>query len=213
MHYAEMRQVFANVDPDEFTATLADLEGFMIVFDSTALSAVWIPGAAVNSPRTKKAVKHAKERVELLIEAIAARDDMVIIPAPVLSEIIVRIPSKADELLKKIKSSPWFKVEGFDAAAAVELELRTAAMAAGDKREGLQPDWTKIKFDRQIVSIALVVGATGIISDDADVAAIGERWGVPVRSVEDLPLPAELIAPPLFAELDDQTGASESLSH
>ncbi len=123
------------------------------------------------------------------------------------SEIIVKIPTKADELLKKIKSSPWFKVEGFDAAAAVELGLRTAAaIAAGDKREGLQADWTKVKFDRQIVSIALVVGASEIISDDGDVAAIGERWGVQVRSVEDLPLPAELIPPPLFAQLEDEGG-------
>lgn len=126
---------------------------------------------------------------------------------------IVKIPDKADELLKKIKSSPWFKVEGFDAAAAVELGLRTArAMAAGDKREGLQQDWTKIKFDRQIVSIALVAGADEIISDDADVAAIGERWGVQVRSIEDLPVPPELIPPPLLAHLgqEDEEEISDS---
>lgn len=83
-------------------------------------------------------------------------------------------------------------------------------MAAGDKRDGLQADWTKIKFDRQIVSIALVVGAVEIISDDGDVAAIGERWGVPVRSVEDLPLPAELIPPPLLAHLEDEDGSNDA---
>jgi hypothetical protein len=76
-------------------------------------------------------------------------------------------------------------------------------MAAGDKREGLRADWTRIKFDRQIVSIALVTGATEIISDDGDVAAIGERWGIRVRSVEDQPIPAELVPPPLLAPLDD----------
>lgn len=182
----------------------------MIVFDTTTLSAVWIPGATVRNSRTKQSVKHAKERIDRLIEVIAARKDVIIIPAPVLSEIIVKIPAKADELLKKIKSSPWFKVEGFDAAAAVELGVRTAAaIEAGDKREGLRADWAKIKFDRQIVSIALVAGATEIISDDGDVAAIGNRWGIQVRSVEELPLPAELIPPPLLAHLDDEEGAQK----
>ncbi len=76
-------------------------------------------------------------------------------------------------------------------------------MAAGDKREGLQADWTKVKFDRQIVAIALVNNASEIISDDADVAAIGERWGVKVTSIEELPLPPELVPPPLFEGLAD----------
>jgi hypothetical protein len=111
---------------------------------------------------------------------------------------------KIDEFLKRIKSSPWFRVEAFDAAAAVELGLRTAkALASQDKKEGLQADHTKIKFDRQIVSIAIVSGATEIISDDGHIAAIGERWGFAVKSVEELPLPPELIPPPLLAPLED----------
>jgi hypothetical protein len=111
--------------------------------------------------------------------------------------------SKIDEFLKRVKTSPWFRVESFDAAAAVELGMRTAkAIAARDKREGLRADHTKIKFDRQIVSIAIVNGATEIISDDGDIAAIGDRWNFPVRSVEQLPMPPELIPPPLLAAIE-----------
>jgi hypothetical protein len=92
----------------------------------------------------------------------------------------------------------------------VELGIRTAqAIKAGDKREGLQSDWTKIKFDRQIVAIALVSGASEIISDDGDVAAIGERWGIKVTSIEDLPLPAELVPPPLLAPLEEEEPATK----
>lgn len=71
----------------------------MIVFDTTTLSAIWVPGAIVTNPRTKAPVKHARERVDALIEVIAAQDDVIVIPAPVLSEVIVKIPTKADELL------------------------------------------------------------------------------------------------------------------
>lgn len=176
----------------------------MVVFDTTTLSVAWVPGVPISGLKTKKPVKHAQQRLEEFIEQIAANDDVIVIPAPVLSEIIVKIPDKANELIKRIKSSPWFKVEPFDAAAALELGLRTAeAMAAGDKREGLKADWTKVKFDRQIVAIALVVNASEIISDDPDVTAIGERWGVPVRSIEDLPIPKDLVPPPLLAGLED----------
>lgn len=51
------------------------------------------------------------------------------------------------------------------------------------------------------MAIALVNGASEIISDDPDVKAVGERWGVRVTSVEDLPVPSELIPPPSLASL------------
>ena len=186
----------------------------MIVFDTTAFSLAFVAGATASSRKTKKPIKYAKERIDALIERIAKDEDVIVIPAPVLSEVLVKIPTKVDELLKHIRSSPWFKVEAFDSAAAVELGLRTAkAMAAGDKREGLQADWTKVKFDRQILAIALVAGASEVISDDGDIIAIGERWGLQVSSVEDLPIPAELIPPPLLAALEDDedetTGQAE----
>jgi hypothetical protein len=178
----------------------------VIAFDTTALSLVWVGGSIPTSRLTLKPVKFAKERVEALIKEIAAKQDVILIPAPVLSEVIVRIPAKADELIQHLRTSPWFRVGDFNSAAAVDLALRTAkALAAGDKREGLKdPPWTKIKFDRQIVSIAIVNQASEIISDDGDVAAIGERWNFRVRRVEDLPVPPELVPPPLLAGLQDE---------
>lgn len=184
----------------------------MIAFDTTALSLVWVAGATARNRRTRKPIKHAKERLEALIERIAADNDLILIPTPVLSEVIVKIPTKADELIKYIRSSPWFRVESFDAAAALELGLRTAkAISDGDKREGMNDaTWTKIKFDRQIISIALVNGASEIISDDGDIAAIGARWNFPVKSIEDLPIPEHLIPSPLLAKLEDEDDSEDS---
>lgn len=87
-----------------------------------------------------------------------------------------------------------------------ECAYQTArAIAAGDKREGAPAEtpWTKVKFDRQIVAIAIVNGASEIISDDPHVKALGERWGIRVTSVDDLPIPEELIPPPLLAVLEE----------
>jgi len=55
----------------------------------------------------------------------------------------------------------------FGVRAAVETAERlAAAIKAGDKREGekAQP-WEKLKFDRQIIAISLVEGATAIYSN------------------------------------------------
>lgn len=109
-----------------------------------------------------------------------------------------------NDLLKEIRTSRWFQVVSFDSAAAVELAIRTTrALAAGDKREGLKADWTKIKFDRQIVAIAIVAGATEILSDDQDVHSIGERWGIKVIRAGDLPLPKALQKPSLLEGIPD----------
>ena len=179
----------------------------MTALDTTALSALFIPGAKLCRAGTNTPIKHGKERLQALVERIAKERDTILIPTPVLSELLVCIsPDKIADLLTQLNASVWFRVEAFDAAAAVELGTRTAkAIAAGDKREGAPAGtpWTKVKFDRQIVAIALVNGAAEIISDDPHVKAIGERWGVKVTSVDDLPIPSELVPPPLLAALED----------
>src|SRR5258706_15541356 len=105
----------------------------MIVLDTTALSLLFVPNALANTKDGKR-IKYARERMEYLIETISQQDGVILIPTPCLAEIFVKLdPVKIDEFLKRIKSSPWFRVESFDAAAAVELGLRTAkAIAAGD---------------------------------------------------------------------------------
>ncbi len=176
----------------------------MIALDTTALSLLFVPGTTVLRLGTTVPIKLAKERLDALVQRIADAKQQILIPTPVLSEIMVRMtPNQISELLVKLNGSVWFRIEAFDSAAAVELGIRTsAAIAAGDKREGLAGSpWAKVKFDRQIVAIAIIAQASEIISDDADVKAIGERWGIKVTSIEDLPIPAEFIAPPLLAPL------------
>ena len=181
----------------------------MTALDTTALSVLFIPGAKLYRAGTGTPIKYGKERLEALIERIAKERDTILIPTPVLSELLVCIShDRIPDLLTQLNASIWFRIEAFDSAAAVELAIRTAsAIAAGDKRERAlaETPWAKIKFDRQIVAIAIVNGATEIISDDPHVKAVGERWGIKVTSVEDLPIPKDLIPPPLLAPLENDT--------
>lgn len=183
----------------------------MIVFDTTALSFLFIPGYVPANP-----IRHGKERLEKLVDTLAANQAKIGIPCPALCEFLVTCNEKqTDEFLKMVRSSPWLEILDFDAAAAVEVAIRTRkAIEDKDKREGLTASNAKIKFDRQIVGIALASHATQIISDDSDVKSLGERWGVEVMRVEDLPIPASLIPPPLLAAAieADEKAAAEKLA-
>lgn len=176
----------------------------MIALDTTALSLLFVPNATSRTV-SGKPIRHAKERMEYLVTRVTQERSAIIVPTPSLSELVVKLgAAKVDDFLKILRASRWFRLESFDTAAAIEVGIRTAkAIAAGDKREGLKADHAKIKFDRQIVAIAMVNGAHELVSDDGDVAALGQRWGLPIKSVADLPVPPELIPPPLLAPLQD----------
>jgi predicted nucleic acid-binding protein len=64
----------------------------------------------------------------------------------------------------------------FDTRAAIELAVMTRnAIDQGDKRGGVDAPWNKVKFDRQIVAIAKVAGATTIYSDDLQLRTFAEQ--------------------------------------
>jgi hypothetical protein len=69
------------------------------------------------------------------------------------------------------------------------MRLREARKA-GDQREGLPITKSAMKFDRQIVAIALVSGSSVLYSDDDGVAKFAAGCGLPVTRVSDLPIPS-----------------------
>jgi hypothetical protein len=83
-------------------------------------------------------------------------------------------------------------VEGFDERAAVELAARLReARQRGSSREGMPITKYAMKFDRQIVAIALVSGASILYSDDMGVAKFAAGCGLAVKGVLDLAVPAK----------------------
>lgn len=128
----------------------------MVVFDASVLLLLLDPDASLpKDPATGQPVEHAKARIEHLIATLERQRAKVIIPTPVLSEVLVRAGEAAPAYLEELSRSARFRIAPFDIRAAVELAALTReALDAGDKREGSAAPWQKIKLERQIVAIA-----------------------------------------------------------
>ncbi len=162
----------------------------MVAFDNTILSLLMLPDAEQRTGREACVVEHARERVLGLVQKLEAERERVVIPTPALAELLVTEGSDTDDILTTLRGSACLRVEGFDERSAVELAVRLReARRAGDLREGLPITKSEMKFDRQIVAIALVSGAKVLYSDDIGVAKFAAGCGLTVKGVEDLPVP------------------------
>lgn len=166
----------------------------MVVIDATTLMLLFrpdVPGRQIDS--TGKSIDHVKERVDYLVKTLEAAESRIVIPTPVLSELLVGAGAQETQrILEEINRLAVFQIEPFESRAAIEVAVMTrSALAAGDKKGGSKAPWAKVKFDRQIVAIARVVQASAIYTDDGDVAAIAKLVNIPAIGLADLPLPPE----------------------
>jgi hypothetical protein len=145
-----------------------------------------------NDFRTGKPIEHAKQRIDGLIASAEQSGDITLIPAPALSEVLVVVAPDVQKYLNELDGQACFKVVPFGERAAIEVALRTkAAITRGNKREGVTSAWDKVKYDRQIVAIARVEGASIVYSTDRHIHSHGEAWGIKVLNVSDLAIPAK----------------------
>ena len=163
----------------------------MVAFDSTILSLVLFPDADLCEGREGKAVEHARERVLGLVRELQDAKEQVLVPAPSLAEVLVTEGADVQDVLTSLRSSSFIRIGDFDERAAVELAMRLrTAIKAGDQREGIRITKSAMKFDRQIVAIALVNGARVLYSDDDGLEKFASNCGLAVKRVVDLPVPA-----------------------
>lgn len=121
---------------------------------------------------------------------------------------MVRADATATQaIVERLNKQAIFSVESFDQRAAIEVAVMLRDELKGGKKalKAGAETWAKLKYDRQIVAIAKVVGATMIYSDDGGVAAVAARSKIPVVSVGELPLPPEDPQEelPFYGEPDD----------
>lgn len=162
----------------------------ILAVDSSALILLINPAAnPPDDPETKQPVRYARERVELFLAGLSSADTL-IIPTPVLAEVLVGAEDGGPGLLEAISGMARVKVRPFGERAAIETAMMTReAIAAGDKRAGSEAPWQKVKVDRQVVAVARAEGVTSIYADDRNLVDFARRLGMDVFSTWDLPLP------------------------
>lgn len=164
----------------------------MVVLDATMLMLFFRPDAGVPTDTSGETVSKPKERVEFLIDELDKTGTRIAIPTPALSEVLIRAGAKASqEIVETLNKLMIFSIEPFDQRAAVEVAAMLRDELKGGKKalKSGPETWAKVKYDRQIVAIAKVIGATMIYSDDDGIGRTAARAKISVKRVSDLPLP------------------------
>jgi len=153
-----------------------------VVFDASFL----IPLLDEKAPEL---VPAARKKVRFLLSTINKANEVIVVPTPALSKLLVKAGEAGPEWIRILSKSARFKIAAFETLAAIEAAQMTAgAIAAGDKKGGVTSGWQKVKFDRQIIAIARVAGVEYVYSHDPDLKMLAS--GNPeVQSFDDLPLP------------------------
>ena len=169
-----------------------------VVFDSSFLIPLLDPKV--------KGVGDIDARLDFLVRSLDKTRTKIIVPTPALCEVLIGANDAAPQYLDIINRSSRFKIVPFGTRAAVEAAAaHREALRAGDKKEG-SASWLKVKFDRQIVAIAKVEGATVIYSNDDDIRRFSARDGLEVIGLESLPRPPDSPQGDLFPRPPDEEG-------
>lgn len=162
----------------------------MVVFDTSILALAYdLNFASPTDPGTGKLVTDCRVRVDYLIHTLSKTKVRVLIPTPVLAEYMVRAGADRDKRFEAIVGSKAFVVSPFDTRAAVECAgiedqdyRRIRAVPEAESK-------AKVKFDRQIIAIAIARQASTIYTGDIGLASRAKRNGLRVVMTWELDLP------------------------
>lgn len=131
-----------------------------------------------------------RARIEYLLETTEKAKGRFLIPMPAMAEYLVRADTAGLETMNRLERKSCVQLAPFDRAAAFECaQLDRAALGGGDKRDGVDEPWQKIKIDRQIIAIAKAYGATLVVSGDDGIRKNALRVGMQAVTLQELPLP------------------------
>lgn len=114
----------------------------------------------------------------------------IVIPTPVLTELMVRAGAAGQQYLQELTKSAQFTVSPYDTRAAVEVAAAIrGAIVKGKKKGGSSESWAKVNFDRQIAAICKVEGAHTIYTGDEKLGKFAVTLGLKIVKLADLPIP------------------------
>jgi len=107
----------------------------MAAFDADVLTLVLNDRASPpRDPTTNKPLERAKDRVDFLIETLAKEKTRIIIPTPVLAEVLVESGPEGLRYVEILQRTLVFDVAAFDKKEAIELAEITRAALKGNKK-------------------------------------------------------------------------------
>jgi predicted nucleic acid-binding protein len=179
-----------------------------VVFDSNFL-------VAATEPELVPKEKDDRAKFQLLLRSLDEQKTHIIIPTPVLAEVLMKRFSERARLIQALRRSPRITLAEFGAAAAaVSAELMARKWPKPSDRSA---EWSRhrLKFDLQIVAIAQVNNAAVVYTTDKQLAAHCRTEGMAALGFADLPMPdvrqsvMDLI-PPSAATAGAGSGAIEA---
>lgn len=151
----------------------------MVVFDTSFLSLAFDSEFSPPiDPATGETMVDCKGKIEHLISSLAASKSRILIPTPVLAEFMIRGGPDKEKRLSIITNSKVFVVAPFDLRSAVECSLIEDEDTATKRLQDENVSKAKIKFDRQILAIALTRSASTIFTGDKKLAYRAQQCGL-----------------------------------
>lgn len=163
----------------------------MVILDTTMLLLF-----LNKNTRAPTQISHPHDRVNFLIESLQKKNERIVIPTPVLTEVLFLSGPAGESYLPILERVNVFKISSFDTRAAVTLAIlsRNELKKHGKKRGPSTESWAKVKYDRQIVSIGMTLGVGDIYTDDTELGNLAQANGLKPIGL------ASLILPPRAAQ-------------
>lgn len=136
---------------------------------------------------------HKKEsdrrlKIEHLLQMAEKRRETIVVPAPALCELLAGSGKAKEKILEALSGKKSIVIRSFDQMAALECAIMMSEAKAVPKKSSPK---SKIKFDWQIVAIAVTSRATEIYSFDDDIRRCAKIRGLKYINPDSLDLPPE----------------------
>lgn len=136
-------------------------------------------------------------RFDLLVDQLTDTTKEIIIPSPVLAEVLAAPHANESKILSLISSQSQMKISDFDQRQSIEFGHMFRSIKRGPENRN------SFKFDLLILACARVESASAIYTADENLQKKARNLGIQAISFQDLdrPFATNLIEPDLFDQI------------
>lgn len=166
-----------------------------VVLDSSILTVAFDRHSSPPTDLSGNPVEFAKEKVIHFLDSAAKNEIQIILPTPVIAEILTASSVNQDALFALLSKSDAMCIQSFDNRAAL-THAKLAREYDPKKLKGISSKQA-VKFDRQIIAIGELHNAETIYTADQGMHKYASKLGLTVKGVDAMPLPPHIAQPSL----------------